>query len=48
MKYPLFPGGLISHNSINGTPEFAYGVTDWWEGGLYLPFSIKDQKFYSD
>src|ERR1700730_17551179 len=48
VKYPPFPGGLISHNSINGTPEFAYGLTDWWEVGLYLPFSIKDQKFYSD
>jgi hypothetical protein len=48
VKEPPFPGGLISHNSINGTPEFAYGITDWWEVGLYLPFSIKDQKFYSD
>ncbi len=48
VKEPQFPGGLISHNSINGTPEFAYGVTDWWEVGLYLPFSIQDQKFYSD
>ncbi len=48
VKEPPFPGGLISHNSINGTPEFAYGLTDWWEVGLYLPFSIKDQKFYSD
>jgi hypothetical protein len=48
VKEPPFPGGLISHNSINGTPEFAYGVTDWWEVGLYLPFSIQDQKFYSD
>lgn len=48
VKEPPFPGGLISHNSINGTPEFAYGITDWWEVGLYLPFSIQDQKFYSD
>ena len=48
VKDPPFPGGLISNNSINGTPEFAYGITDWWEVGLYLPFSIKDQKFYSD
>lgn len=48
VKDPPFPGGLISHNSINGTPEFAYGITDWWEVGLYLPFSIKDEKFYSD
>ena len=48
VKEPPFPGGLISHNSINGTPEFAYGVTDWWEVGLYLPFAIQDQQFLSD
>ncbi len=48
VKEPSFPGGLISNNSINGTPEFAYGVTDWWELGLYLPFAIKDQQFLSD
>ena len=48
VKDPPFPGGLISHNSVNGTPEFAYGVTDWWELGLYLPFAIKDQQFLSD
>jgi len=48
VKSQPFPGGLISNNSINGTPEFAYGVTDWWEVGLYLPFAIKDQQFLSD
>ena len=48
VKDPPFPGGLVSNHSLNGTPEFAYGVTDWWEVGLYLPFSIQDQKFYSD
>ena len=48
LKDPPFPGGLVSNHSLNGTPEFAYGVTDWWEVGLYLPFSIQDQKFYSD
>jgi hypothetical protein len=31
VKDPPFPGGLISNNSISGTPEFAYGLTDWWE-----------------
>src|SRR6266478_9967332 len=45
VKDPPFPGGLISNNSISGTPEFAYGLTDWWELGLYLPFAIKDEKF---
>jgi hypothetical protein len=48
VKDPPFPGGLISNGSLNGTPEFAYGVTDWWEVGLYLPFAVQDQRFYSD
>jgi hypothetical protein len=48
LKDPPFPGGLVSNHSLNGTPEFAYGVTDWWEVGLYLPFSIQDERFYSD
>ena len=39
-----FPGGLVSNHSLNGTPEFAYGITDWWEVGLYLPFSIQEPK----
>jgi hypothetical protein len=47
-KDPPFPGGFASNNSLNGTPEFAYGVTDWWEVGLYLPFAIKDRQFLSD
>jgi hypothetical protein len=47
-KQPPFPGGLVSNGSVNGTPEFAYGVTDWWEVGLYLPFAIQDQQFLSD
>ena len=48
LKDPPFPGGLVSNHSLNGTPEFAYGVTDWWEVGLYLPFAVQDQKFLSD
>lgn len=48
LKEPPFPGGLVSNHSINGTPEFAYGVTDWWEVGLYLPFAIQDRQFLSD
>ncbi len=47
-KDPPFPGGLASDHSLNGTPEFAYGLTDWWEVGLYLPFSVQNQRFYSD
>jgi hypothetical protein len=48
VKTPAFPGALVNNGALNGTPEFAYGLTDWWEVGLYLPFAIKDQIFYSD
>lgn len=48
LKDPPFPGGLVSNHSLNGTPEFAYGVTDWWELGLYLPFAVQDQQFLSN
>jgi hypothetical protein len=48
LKTPEFPGAIVSNHSLNGTPEFAYGLTPWWEVGLYLPFSIQDQRFYSD
>jgi hypothetical protein len=46
---PDFPGALISHHSLNGTPELAYGVTDWYELGLYAPFAVDAQgQFLSD
>lgn len=31
------PGGIIPNHSWNGVPEWAYGVTRWFEAGLYLP-----------
>ena len=31
------PKGVIPNRSLNGVPEFAYGVTDWYETGLYFP-----------
>ena len=34
---PRFPGGLVPEHTLNGVPEWAYGVTDWFEQGLYLP-----------
>jgi hypothetical protein len=37
LRTPAFPGALISDKSLNGVPEWAYGVTDWFEAGLYLP-----------
>jgi hypothetical protein len=39
-KQPEFPGGFTSNHSLQGTPEFAYGITNWWEAGFYLPFAI--------
>src|SRR5437764_8354715 len=39
-KEPDFPGGLVPNHSLNGTPEFAYGMTDWWEIGFYIPFAV--------
>jgi hypothetical protein len=37
---PDVPGGFSSNRSLQGTPEFAYGITDWWEAGFYLPFAV--------
>jgi opacity protein-like surface antigen len=46
---PEFPGGFTSNHSLQGTPEFAYGITDWWEGGFYLPFAVTGSgEFLSD
>jgi hypothetical protein len=37
LKTAAFPGGIIPDRSFNGVTEWAYGVTDWFEAGLYLP-----------
>jgi hypothetical protein len=34
---PDFPGGVVPNHALNGVPEWAYGVTEWFEQGLYLP-----------
>lgn len=34
---PAFPGAVVANHSLNGVPEFGYGVADWFEAGLYLP-----------
>jgi len=36
-KFADFPGGIIPNDSVNGAAEWAYGVTDWFEQGLYMP-----------
>ena len=44
-----FPGGLVPHRALNGTPELAYGVNSWYEVGLYLPYAInKEGDAYSN
>ena len=46
---PEVRGGFFSNRSLQGTPEYAYGVTDWWEGGFYIPFAIDSGgQFLSD
>jgi hypothetical protein len=32
-----FPGGIIPNHSFNSAAEWAWGITDWFEQGLYLP-----------
>ena len=36
-KVPDFAGGLVPDHQLNGVTEWAYGVTDWFEAGLYAP-----------
>jgi len=42
-KEPDFPGGLVPHHALNATPEYAWGITDWFEFGLYVPWAIDAQ-----
>src|SRR5262249_34137010 len=37
IKTPSFPGAIPADRSFNGVTEWAYGVTPWFEAGLYLP-----------
>ncbi len=44
-KTPGFPGGLVNNRNYNGVAEWAYGVTDWFEAGLYLPlYSVSKER----
>jgi hypothetical protein len=40
---PAYPGALIDNHALNGTPEFAYGLTPWLELGLYIPWAVDGQ-----
>jgi len=37
LKVAAFPGGIVPDKSWNAVAEWAYGVTDWFEAGLYMP-----------
>jgi hypothetical protein len=37
LKTPGFPGGIVPDKSYNAVAEWAYGVTEWFEAGLYMP-----------
>src|SRR5258708_4643668 len=37
LKEPAYPGAVVSNHALVGVAEWAYGVTDWFEQGLYLP-----------
>jgi len=47
-KEPDFPGGLVPNHTLNGTPELAYGVNEWYEIGFYAPFAVSNRQFLSD
>lgn len=34
---PEFRGAVVPQGTLNGVPEWSYGVTDWFEAGLYMP-----------
>ena len=42
-KEPDFPGGLIPNHALQGTGEWAYGITDWWEMGFYTPYAVDQE-----
>jgi hypothetical protein len=42
VKTPAFPGAVAANKSWNGVPEFALGVTKWFEAGLYMPLYSRD------
>lgn len=44
LKIPEFAGAVLANKSFNGVPEFALGVTPWFEAGLYLPLYSRDAK----
>ena len=45
IKTPDYPGGLVDNHTYSSVVEWAYGVTPWFEAGLYLPlYSVSSQQ----
>src|ERR1700687_460155 len=42
-KEPDFPGGLVPNPALNAPPEFAWGITKWFELGLYIPWAVDNE-----
>lgn len=42
IKTPAFPSAVVADKSLNQVPEWAYGVTEWFEAGMYLPLYSRD------
>ncbi len=40
---PDVAGGVSADRSFNQVPEWAYGVTRWFEAGLYMPLYNRDK-----
>ena len=38
-----FPGGLVPNHALQGTGEWAWGITDWWEMGFYTPYAVDQE-----
>ena len=43
LKAPAFRGAVVADKSWNGVPEWALGVTKWFETGLYMPLYSRDR-----
>jgi hypothetical protein len=43
VRTPAFPGAEVADKSLNQVPEWAYGVTPWFEAGLYMPLYSRDK-----
>jgi hypothetical protein len=34
---------LVPNHALQGTGEWAYGITDWWEMGFYTPYAVDQE-----